>query len=117
MSNSDNKVPRFNVFTAEYDPLPEWGGGQKVLYQSPNGKRKAGSFKEYGKFTEVMPFDEFFYVVAGSTKIRIEGGESFELKVGDCVYFRKGMTVHFDHAKDFHDVAVLMSHDDDKAAS
>lgn len=113
MSNQDTTVPRFNVFTAEYDPSPEWGGHKRFLYESPDGARKAGSFKEFGQFTEVMPFDEFFYVVAGSTKVTIEGGESFELGVGDCAYFRKGQTVHFDHAENFHDVAVLMSHGDE----
>jgi uncharacterized cupin superfamily protein len=117
MSNTDITVPRFNVFTTEYEPSPEWGGHKKFVYQSPDGARKAGSFKEFGKFTHTMPSDEFFYVIAGSSKVTVEGGESFVLVPGDCVYFRKGMTVHFDHDKDFHDVAVLMSYDDNKTAA
>jgi uncharacterized cupin superfamily protein len=116
MSKPDTTVPRFNVFTAEYEPSPEWGGHKKFVYQSANGARKAGSFKEFGKFTHVMPGDEFFFVIAGSSKVVVEGGESFELVAGDCVYFRKGLKVHFDHAADFHDVAVLMAHDDDNSA-
>jgi uncharacterized cupin superfamily protein len=115
MSDQETTVPRFNVHTASYDPSPEWGGHKKFLYESPDGARKAGSFKEFGKFTEVMPFDEFIYVVAGSTKIAIQGGETFELAAGDCCYLRKGLSVTFDHAPDFHDVAVLMSHGDDDA--
>lgn len=112
MSNQDTSVPRFNVHTAEFDPSPEYNGHMKVLYTSPDGSRKAGSFKESGHFEEVMPFDEFIYVVAGSTRVTIEGGETFDLTVGDCCYLRKGLSVKFDHAPDFHDVAVLVSHDD-----
>lgn len=117
MSKPDTTVPRFNVFTADYEPSPEWGGHKKFLYESPDGNRKAGSFKEFGKYTVYMPRDEFFYIIAGSTEVTVEGGESFKLVVGDCVYFRKGMTIHFDHDKDFHDVAVLMGHGDDETSA
>lgn len=112
MSSKDASVPRFNVHTASFDPSPEWGGYKKFLYESPDGARKAGSFKESGRFVETMPFDEFIFVVGGSTKVSIEGGETFELVAGDCCYLRKGLTVTFDHAPDFHDVAVLMSYGD-----
>jgi uncharacterized cupin superfamily protein len=117
MSDQDTTVPRFNVHTASYEPSPEWGGHKRFLYESPDGARKAGSFKESGHFTEVMPFDEFIFVVAGSTTITIEGGEAFELTAGDCCYLRKGLSVTFDHASDFHDVAVLMSYGDDDIAT
>lgn len=112
MSNQDTTVPRFNVHTTSFDPLPEYNGEQAWLYKSVDGKRRVGSFKEAGQFTVPMKNDEFFYVVAGSSKVTVEGGESFTLTAGDCVYFRKGQTVHFDHASDFHDVAVLISYDD-----
>ena len=105
----DTTVPRFNVHTVQFDPLPEYNGGQAWLYKSPDGKRRVGSFKEAGVFTLTMDKDEFFYVVGGSSKVSVEGGESFELVAGDCVYFRSGLTVTFNHAEDFHDVAVLMA--------
>lgn len=115
MSGQDTSVPRFNVHSATFEPIPEYGDGwhQKLLYESPDGARKAGSFKEVGHFQEVMPYDEFIYVVAGSTRVSIEGGETFQLTVGDCCYLRKGLSVTFDHAPDFHDVAVLVSYGDD----
>jgi uncharacterized cupin superfamily protein len=117
VSNQDTSVPRFNVHTSAFDPSPEWGGYKKFLYESPDGARKAGSFKESRHFVEVMPFDEFIFVVGGSTTVSIEGGETFELVAGDCCYLRKGLTVTFDHAPDFHDVAVLMSYDADISAA
>ena len=117
MSNPQTTVPRFNVHTASFDPLPEYNGQQAWLYKSADGKRRVGSFKEAGHYVVPMENDEFFFVVAGSSKVSVEGGESFELTEGDCVYFRKGQTVTFDHASDFHDVAVLISHDDETATA
>lgn len=105
----DGHVPRFNVSTAAYEPLPEFGGSQAVLYTSPDGKRLAGSFKESGTHTMVMPFDEFVYVLAGSCRITVEGGDSLEVGVGDCCYLREGMNVTWEMSDDFHDVTVLIS--------
>lgn len=115
MTTQDVSVPRFNVHTAEYDPSPEWGGWKRFLFESPDGLRKAGSFKEAGRYIEVMPFDEFMFVLAGSAKVAVSGGETFELSAGDCCYLRKGLSVTLDLSPDFHDVAVLMSHGDDEA--
>jgi uncharacterized cupin superfamily protein len=102
-------VPRFNVHTADWQPLPEFGGEQAVLYQSEDGTRLAGSFKESGTHEMVMPFDEFIYIVGGSCRITVEGEETFEMKVGDCCYLRQGQNVIFEMADDFHDVTVLIS--------
>lgn len=109
MSSSNGHVPRFNVHTADFEPLPEFGGKQAILYKSEDGKRLAGSFHETGTHTMVMPFDEFIYVVGGSCEISVEGSDSFELKVGDCCYLRQGQNVTFAMADDFHDVTVLIS--------
>ncbi|WP_431230860.1 cupin domain-containing protein [Paenarthrobacter nicotinovorans] len=115
-TNLDTSVPRFNVHTTDYEPSPEWGGHKKFLYESPDGARIAGSFKESGHYDYVMPRDEFFYVIAGSSKVAVQGGETFELVAGDCVFLRKGLSVTFDHSPDFHDVAVLMAYDDNDKA-
>lgn len=105
----DGSVPRFNVTTASYEPLPEFGGSQAVLYRSADGTRLAGSFKESGTHTLVMPFDEFIYIVGGSCTIAVEGGDAFELNAGDCCYLRQGQNVTFEMSDDFHDVTVLVS--------
>jgi uncharacterized cupin superfamily protein len=107
--SSHGHVPRFNVHTADFEPLPEFGGKQAVLYQSDDGTRLAGSFHESGTHTMLMPFDEFIYVVGGSCTISVEGGDSFDLNIGDCCYLRQGQTVTFEMADDFHDVTVLIS--------
>lgn len=107
----DVTVPRFNVHTVAYDLSPEWGGWKKFLYESGDGARRAGSFKEVGHYQATMPFDEFMFVIAGSLSVSVEGGETFELTSGDCCYLRKGLSVTFDFSSDFHDVAVLMSYE------
>jgi uncharacterized cupin superfamily protein len=106
---SDLTVPRFNVNTVEWTSFPEFGGHEAILYKSDDGTRLAGSFRESGKHTMVMPFDEFMYLLAGTAKISVEGGESFELGVGECCYLRQGMTVTMEMSEDFHDVTVLVS--------
>ncbi|MEN0138167.1 MAG: cupin domain-containing protein [Rhodococcus sp. (in: high G+C Gram-positive bacteria)] len=102
-------VPRFNVHTTDWTPLPELGGHEAILYKSEDGRRLAGSFRESGRHTMKMPFDEFIYVVAGSTRITVEGEDPFDLGVGDCCYLKEGMEVTFEHSEDFHDVTVLIS--------
>lgn len=106
---SDLNVPRFNVNTVEWTSFPEFGGHEAILYKSADGKRLAGSFRESGRHTMLMPFDEFMYVIAGTMKISIEGGETLELGVGDCCYLREGQTATMEMSEDFHDVTVLIS--------
>lgn len=105
----DSKVAHFNVFTTDYQPLPEFGGKKAILHFSDDQKRLAGSFHESGVHTMLMPFDEFIYVIAGTAKISIDGGEEFELGVGGACYLTEGQTVTFEFSEDFHDVSVLVS--------
>jgi uncharacterized cupin superfamily protein len=107
--SQDNHAPQFNVHTTSFDPLPEFGGGKAILYQSPDGKRVAGSFRESGTHRMTMPFDEFIYVIAGGTRITIGDDEGFFIGVGDACYLKQGQDVLFEMTDDFHDVTVLMS--------
>lgn len=107
--SDDKTIPHYNVHTTHYDPLPEFDGGQAVLYKSPDGKRLAGSFKEKGTHKMKMPFDEFIYLIAGGCTITVEGGETVVLKAGDACYLREGQVVTFEMTDDFHDVTVLIS--------
>lgn len=106
---TDAHVPHFNVHSTDYTPLPEYGGQEAILYKSPDGRRLAGTFQESGTHTMTMPFDEFIYVVAGTMKASVDGGESFELAAGGCCYFLEGQEVTMEYSDDFHDVSVLIS--------
>jgi uncharacterized cupin superfamily protein len=103
------KIPHFNAHTTDFDPLPEFGGSKAILYHSPDKKVLAGSFRESGTHPMTMPFDEFIYVIAGTSKISVEGGETVTLREGDTCYLRKGQKVTFEMSDDFHDVTVLIS--------
>jgi uncharacterized cupin superfamily protein len=109
VSDETPPIYRLNVKDeANFDPLPEYNGHQAWLYKSEDGKRRAGSFKEHGRFEEENEFDEFIYIVAGSTKISVDGAEPYTLVAGECTYLRKGTKVTFEHDDEFHDVAVLI---------
>jgi uncharacterized cupin superfamily protein len=103
----ETTVPHFNAHTADFTPFSL--GHMALLYKSEDGTRLAGSFKESGLHKMEMPFDEFIYIVQGSSKITVEGGDTFEMGVGDCCYLKKGQNVTFEHSEDFHDVTVLLS--------
>lgn len=107
--NETNAIKHFDVHTTDYHPMPEFGGSQAVLYQSVDGKRIAGSFKESGRHTLTMAYDEFLYVITGSATISIHGGERYEVSAGGACYLREGSIVDFEMSPDFHDVAVLIS--------
>jgi uncharacterized cupin superfamily protein len=106
---TDSKVAQFNVFTTDYEPLPEYGGKQAILHAAEDKRRLAGSFHESGVHHLLMPYDEFIYVIAGTATISVEGGETVELGVGGCCYLLEGQNVTFDFSDDFHDVSVLVS--------
>ena len=104
-----NIVPHFHVDTTPHEPLPEFGGSKAILYHSEDRKRLAASFRESGTARMTMPFDDFSYVVGGSGKITVDGGEPISLCAGDAFYLKKGQDVQFDLADDFHVVTMLMS--------
>lgn len=105
----DNVINAFNVHTADYAAMPQFGGSQAVLYESPDGRRVAGSFKESGTHTLTMAYDEFLFVIAGSAVITVDDGAPQRLGPGDALYLREKSAVRFEMSEDFHDVAVLIS--------
>ncbi|MBS1893923.1 MAG: DUF861 domain-containing protein [Actinobacteria bacterium] len=102
-------VPSLNVEKSDFEPLPEYGGSQCILYRSPDRTRLAGSFKESGSHEMTMPYDEFVYVVAGGVSITVEDGPRQGFGVGDAFYVRQGTTVRWEMTDDFQDVTVLIS--------
>ncbi len=110
MSDTDvTTVHRTNIRDAKWTPYPDFGGAEFVLYRSPDGRRVAAAWQEAGQHTFTYPFDEFVYVVRGSAKVAVHGGETFELVEGDLAYFTEGVTVDFDMSDDFMDVTCLVS--------
>ena len=107
----NNAVPHFHVNTTHHEPLPEYGGSKAILFHSADRKRLAASFRESGTARMTMPFDDFSYVVGGSAKITVDGGEPISLGVGDAFYLKQGQDVLFDLADDFHVVTMLTSDD------
>lgn len=105
----DDVLPRLNVHDATFTPMPEFGGSQAVLYRSADGRRLAGSFRESGRHTLTMEYDEFIYVVAGRMTVTVNGGQRQEFTAGDACYLQEGMTVDFEMDDGFQDVAVLVS--------
>jgi uncharacterized cupin superfamily protein len=103
------QVARGKLSELNWVALPEFGGAEAILYRSPDGKRVAAAFRESGKATFTYPFDEFLYVTSGSVKVRVHGGETFELATGDVAYFLEGTTVDFDFSSDFSDVTMLVA--------
>ena len=105
----NNTVPHFKVATTPHDPLPEFGGSKAILYHSADRKRLAASFHESGTARMTMPFDDFSYVLGGSAKITVDGGEPLSVGVGDAFYLKQGQDVLFELTGDFHVVTMLTS--------
>ena len=103
-----------------YEACPQFGGGVRVLYRSPDGLRVAASFKESGEIHFVLPYDEFAYVLSGKAIVQIVGGERIEMNPGDAGYFRAGQEIELTLSDDFQDVTVLLADSepiDEKAPS
>lgn len=103
------RAVHFSMKDARWDKYPDFGGAEWVIYRSPDGKRVAAAWQESGKHTFTYPFDEFVYVVKGRAKVKVHGGESFEIVEGDVAYFEEGMTVDFEMSDGFTDVTMLVS--------
>lgn len=109
---SDQQIPHFNVNSADWKPLPEFGGHEAVLYRSPDGRRVAATFKESGQFEFEWAFDEMIYVVAGTIEVTPEGGELVTLTAGDMAYMRKGIKASMVASDDYQGVICMMSEEE-----
>jgi uncharacterized cupin superfamily protein len=107
-SEAAPRVVHSSLADLDWEPLPEFGGQQAILYQSPDGKRVAVAFRESGAHSFTYPFDEFLYVTSGRAQVRVRGRDSFELRAGDMAYFEKGAVVDFHFSEDFEDVTMLV---------
>jgi uncharacterized cupin superfamily protein len=90
-----------------WEALPEFGGRQAIFYRSADGHRVAAAFEESGKESFTYPFDEFLMVTAGTVKVTVHGGETFQLSKGDVAYMPEGTAVDFEFSKDFADITNL----------
>ena len=100
---------RFNMKEVQWEMHPEFGGGEHVFYRSTDKTRAVVAFKESGKHTFKYPFDEFVYVLKGSAKVDIHGGETFTISVGDILYVEEGTVIDFEMTDDFEDITMLVS--------
>lgn len=107
--NHYRSAPRRNIADAVWETHPEFGGAEWIFHRSTDGRRVVAAWREDGRHTFTYPFDEFAYVISGRAKVAIRGGESFELRAGDLVYFTEGMTVDFEMSEGFMDVTMLVS--------
>ena len=99
----------FSLKDAEWVDTEEFGGGESVLYRSRDGSRAVVSFRESGTHTFEYTFDEFVYVLKGSAKADVHGGETFTMSAGDVVYIEEGSVIDFEMTDDFEDITVLVS--------
>lgn len=103
------KALRFNMKEVDWEMTPEFGGGEHVFYRSTDKTRAVVAFKESGKHTFEYPFDEFAFVLKGSAKVDIHGGEKFTISAGDILYVEEGTVIDFEMSEDFEDITMLVS--------
>ncbi|EKV11544.1 hypothetical protein PDIG_17990 [Penicillium digitatum PHI26] len=84
-SDEPSKVPFGKWDSFSWEEFPEWEGTKAIIFRSLDGS----------------------YVTAGWIKAHVHGGETFTLKVGDCVYFTKGQMVDFECSEDYANVSVF----------
>ncbi|KAJ6007888.1 hypothetical protein N7540_011864 [Penicillium herquei] len=104
-SAAAHMVPYGNYDSFPKIPFPEWNGSKSVMLLPT----------ESAKMT--YPCDEFTYVKAGWVKAEVEGGDTFTLYEGDCVYFTKGTTVTFSSSEDYCNVSCFFAHEGDGPVS
>ena len=109
MSSERPTVHKFNMKDAKWVMTPEFGGGEAVFYRSPDESRAVVAFRESGKHTFEYPFDEFVYVLKGSAKASIRGGETVTFEKGDIIYVEEGTVIDFEMSDDFEDITMLVS--------
>lgn len=106
---STPRALRYNMKDVDWEMTPEFGGGEHIFYRSADKTRAVVAFKEAGKHTFTYPFDEFAFVLKGSARVAVHGGETFSIGVGDILYVEEGTTIDFEMSDDFEDITMLVS--------
>ena len=109
MSTNEPTARKFSMKDANWVMTPEFGGGEAVFYRSPDGTRVVAAWRESGEHTFEYTFDEFVYVLQGSAKASIHGGETLNLEKGDILYVEEGTVIDFEMSDDFEDITMLVS--------
>jgi len=99
----------FNVHEVEAEDFPEFDGRRAVLYESPDGRVVSATYWLQGRHTWELPYDDHFFVVAGSATVTVDGREPFRVTSGSYCHLRRGSTVTFEMSEDFHEVSTLVS--------
>ena len=89
------KALKFSVNSSKWVKTPEFGGGECVHYRSPDNTIAVVGFRESGKHSFKYPFNEFAYVLSGSAKVSVRGGDSFTIGAGDVLYVEEGTHMLF----------------------
>lgn len=116
-ASSAAKIPYGHYLSFPKEDFKEWKGYKSVMFRSADGKRVAGTFHETESATMTYPCDEFTYVKQGWLKAAVEGGDTFTLHEGECVYFSKGTTVTFWSSDDYINVSCFFAHEGDGPVS
>jgi uncharacterized cupin superfamily protein len=107
-------VERLNVFDgtgSAWEPFPEFDGSRAQMSAAPDGRVVAASYRLSGTHSWELPYDDYFYVIAGTATITIRGAETLDVAAGDFCHLRRGMYVTFAMSDDFHEISVLVSDD------
>lgn len=100
---------RFNVHEVAREEFPEFDGQQAVLFESADGRVVSATYWLRGRHTWELPYDDHFFVIAGSATVTVDDQATFEVVPGSYCHLRQGSTVTFDMSEDFHEVSTLVS--------
>jgi uncharacterized cupin superfamily protein len=104
------RVPEvFNVHEVDREAFPEFDGARAVLYESPDGRVVSATYWLKGRHTWELPYDDHFYVIAGSATLTVDDQPPIVLTAGSFGHLSRGSTVTFDMSDDFHEVSTLIS--------
>jgi hypothetical protein len=91
-----------------WEPDPDVGGEMNVLYRTESVEAGLSRFREpVEPITWTLPARETFYVLEGSARIEIEGGEALDVAAGDMGTIPKGAVTTWHLTTPFMDFYVL----------
>ncbi|HEX2425211.1 MAG TPA: cupin domain-containing protein [Actinomycetota bacterium] len=91
-----------------WEPDPDVGGEMNVLYRTASVEAGLSRFREpVEPITWTLPARETFYVLEGSARIEIEGGETIRAAAGEMGTIPKGAVTTWHLTTPFMDFYVL----------